>query len=99
MAHEPWALGLYVSVALIATVSVWVKSRRNRPLPHRVLSTLMIGITAAFSLFVWWIGQGEENWIANQLYLVAFGALFAVAATLSVISMMLDRGSERAENN
>lgn len=95
IAHQPWSLGVYVAIALLVTVVIWVQSRRNRPLPHRLLTTLMAGIAAALSWCVWWIGQGEPNWVANQMYLVAFGALFVVAATLSVVSVALGRGNRR----
>lgn len=96
MAHEPWSLGLYMGFALVITVAIWAQTRKNRTIPHRVLSTLMAGVAAALTLFVWWIGQGEPNWIADQMYPVAFGVLFAVAASLSVISVALGRGNSKA---
>lgn len=89
MAFQPWSLGLYLAIAVLATVAVWLLSRRNRTTPRRVVNTLMTGIAAALSCFVWWSGQGDENWLANELYLVAFGALFVAGATLSVVSVAL----------
>lgn len=95
MAHQPWSLGLYLATAALITMAVWLISRRNRTIPRRLLRILMTFTAASSSWFVWWIGQGSENWLANELYLVTVGVLFAVGVSLSVISLALSYLSPR----
>jgi len=97
MAFYPWSIPVFVAAVIIGFLVIVLVSRSlSRSARVIILVTTAIPL-CLLAIFGWWVNQGEENDIGQQLFWGAWAGLFLIVIVEAIISFTIYELKHRSQ--